>query len=78
MTDDLNLIIQKIKNGEKIDQGTFTLVLKQPQTTKETKIHEILLHFVQNPDKQPLEDVIGYLKAAIRGMTLQKNSPIKN
>ncbi|MFP3036060.1 MAG: hypothetical protein ACEY3A_03555 [Wolbachia sp.] len=33
---------------------------------------------MQNPDKQPLEDVIGYLKAAIRGMTLQKNSLIKN
>ncbi|MDR1140016.1 MAG: hypothetical protein LBK93_05405 [Rickettsiales bacterium] len=78
MIDDLNSIIQEIKNGEKIDQGTFALVLKQPQTTKETKIHEILLHFVQNPGEQSLEDVIGYLKAAIEGITLQKNSPIKN
>ncbi|MEY2392916.1 hypothetical protein [Wolbachia endosymbiont of Tettigetta isshikii] len=74
MTNGLNSMIQEIKNGKKIDQGTFVLVLKQPQTTKETKIHEILLHFVQNPDKQPLEDVIGYLKAAIRGMTVQKTA----
>ena len=78
MTDSLNSIIQKIKNGKKIDQSTFALVLKQPQTTKETKMHEILLHFVQNPDKQLLEDVIEHLNAAIRGMTLQKNSLIKN
>ncbi|WP_218939336.1 ankyrin repeat domain-containing protein, partial [Wolbachia endosymbiont of Atemnus politus] len=43
-----------------------------------TKIHEILLHFVQNPGEQSLEDVIEHLNAAIRGMALQKNSPIKN
>ncbi|WCR58905.1 MAG: hypothetical protein PG978_000319 [Wolbachia endosymbiont of Ctenocephalides felis wCfeF] len=78
MTGISNSIIQKIKNGEKIDQGIFALVLKQPQTTKETKMHEILLHFVQNHGGQSLEDVIEHLNAAIRGMTLQKNNPIKN
>ncbi|MFP3036059.1 MAG: hypothetical protein ACEY3A_03550 [Wolbachia sp.] len=40
MTNGLNSMIQEIKNDKKIDQGTFALVLKQPQTMKETKIHE--------------------------------------
>ncbi|MDR2609323.1 MAG: ankyrin repeat domain-containing protein [Rickettsiales bacterium] len=78
MTDSLNSIIQKIKNGKKIDQGTLAPFLKQAKAEKEIAMHTILLHFVQNHGEQSLEDVIEHLNAAMRGITLQKNSLIKN
>ncbi|MDG7053184.1 MAG: hypothetical protein LKM45_04875 [Wolbachia endosymbiont of Alcedoecus sp.] len=38
-----------------VDRSTFALTLQCSKTTKEAVIHEILLHFVQSFDKQPLE-----------------------
>lgn len=72
----LDSIILDIRNGQKtvedlktflkeneviISTQIFKYALKCPQATKEAVIHEILLHFVQNSNKQSLEDVIEYL-----------------
>ncbi|BAO99838.1 ankyrin repeat domain-containing protein [Wolbachia endosymbiont of Cimex lectularius] len=78
MIGNLNSIIKEIENGKKISQGTLAPFLKQAKAEKEIAMHTILLHFVQNPGEQSLEDVTEHLNAAIRGIMLQKNSPIKN
>ncbi|MCM1002004.1 ankyrin repeat domain-containing protein [Wolbachia pipientis] len=61
-----------------VDRSTFALALQCSKTTKEAVIHEILLHFVQSLDKQPLEDVMKHLEKAIGDRMYAKNNPISN
>lgn len=67
------------KNKEiTINKDTFACALRCPKTTKEAIVHEILLHFIQNPGEQSLEQVIQYLDGAIQSRIYAKNNPIRN
>ncbi|WP_341819188.1 ankyrin repeat domain-containing protein [Wolbachia endosymbiont (group A) of Brachyopa scutellaris] len=61
-----------------INKDTFACALRCPKTTKEAIVHEILLHFIQNPGEQSLEQVIQYLDGAIQSRIYAKNNPIRN
>lgn len=61
-----------------INKHTFAYALRYQKTTKEAIVHEILLHFIQNPGEQSLEQVIQYLDGAIKPRIYAKNNPIRN
>ncbi|CAG5057358.1 unnamed protein product [Parnassius apollo] len=61
-----------------INKDTFAYALQYQKTTKEAIVHEILLHFIQNPGKQSLEQVIQCLDRAIKPRIYAKNNPIRN
>ncbi len=67
------------KNKETtVNKDTFACALRCPKTTKEAIVHKILLHFIQNPGEQSLEQVIQYLDGAIQSGIYAKNNPIRN
>lgn len=61
-----------------INKDTFAYALRYQKTTKEAIVHEILLHFIQNPGEQSLEQVIQCLDRAIKPRIYAKNNPIRN
>ncbi|WP_386086832.1 ankyrin repeat domain-containing protein [Wolbachia endosymbiont (group A) of Norellia spinipes] len=61
-----------------INKDTFACALRYQKTTKEAIVHEILLHFIQNPGEQSLEQVIQCLDRAIKPRIYAKNNPIRN
>lgn len=75
--EDLRVVLKKRKE-EVITTQTFNYALQCPQTTKEAIVHEILLHFIQNPGEQSLEQVIQCLDRAIQSGIYAKNNPIRN
>ncbi len=74
--EDLRVVLKKRKE-EVITTQTFNYALQCPQTTKEAIVHEILLHFIQNPGEQSLEQVIQYLDGAIQSRIYDKKQPNK-
>ncbi|MDE5057015.1 hypothetical protein OZD68_05500 [Wolbachia endosymbiont of Drosophila bicornuta] len=75
--EDLMVVLKKRKE-EVIATQTFNYALRCPKTTKEAIVHEILLHFIQNPGEQSLEQVIQCLDRAIQSGIYAKNNPIRN
>ncbi|MFT0819805.1 MULTISPECIES: ankyrin repeat domain-containing protein [Wolbachia] len=75
--EDLRVVLKKRKE-EVITTQTFNYALRCPKTTKEAIVHEILLHFIQNPGEQSLEQVIQCLDRAIQSGIYAKNNPIRN
>ncbi|THA20432.1 hypothetical protein EJE47_00045 [Wolbachia endosymbiont of Aedes albopictus] len=61
----LNSTTLEIKINKKIAKR-FKYALQCSQATKKVVIHEILLHFVKNSNKQSLKDVIEHLNETIR------------
>ncbi|BEP30921.1 MAG: hypothetical protein WBIAU1_03990 [Wolbachia endosymbiont of Drosophila biauraria] len=72
--EDLRVVLKKKRKEEVITTQTFNYALQCPQTTKEAIVHEILLHFIQNPGEQSLEQVIQYSDGAIQSRIYAKTT----